>query len=223
MRFPFIRDQEIVVIVILVLNFSLLSTRFPNFSAIYTLWWDARTSKKTCALIGYQRVQNVFSFDSLVDSQKRKKKKEMLVACWIPLMNMNKSFSGIFGENMRSQTRPKWKQNKTKITSRLTDSFGNSMVHENILLSCNISFDPLLRKSSFRFLKCSERNWPMYSLLRLTLAQECKCIKEVLDNRAWIRILPSSVHDIFYTFKEIEFNSSRYIRIRKWTRIILFI
>ena len=40
MRFPFIRDQEIVVIVILVLNFSLLSTRFPNFSAIYTLWWD---------------------------------------------------------------------------------------------------------------------------------------------------------------------------------------
>ena len=154
---------------------------------------------------------------------KKKKKKEMLVACWIPLMNMNKSFSGIFGENMRSQTRPKWKQNKTKITSRLTDSFGNSMVHENILLSCNISFNPLLRKSSSRFLKCSERNWPMYSLLRLTLAQECKCIKEVLDNRAWIRILPSSVHDIFYTFKEIEFNSSRYIRIRKWRRIILFI
>ena len=75
MRFPFIRDQEIVVTVILVLNFSLLSTRFPNFSAIYTLWWDARTSKKTCALIGYQRVQNVFSFDSLVDSQKRKKKR----------------------------------------------------------------------------------------------------------------------------------------------------
>ena len=76
---------------------------------------------------------------------KKKKKKEMLVACWIPLMNMNKSFSGIFGENMRSQTRPKWKQNKTKITTRLADSFGNSMVHENILLSCNISFDPLLR------------------------------------------------------------------------------
>ena len=147
----------------------------------------------------------------------------MLVACWIPLMNMNKSFSGIFGENMRSQTRPKWKQNKTKITTRLADSFGNSMVHGNILLSCNISFDPLLRKSSSRFLKCSERNWPMYSLLRLTLAQECKCIKEVLDNRACIRILPSSVQDIFYTFKEIEFNSSRYIRIRKWTRIILFI
>ena len=33
-RFPFIRDQEIEVIVILVLNFSLLLTRFPNFSAI---------------------------------------------------------------------------------------------------------------------------------------------------------------------------------------------
>ena len=73
-RFPFIRDQEIVVIVILVLNFSLLLTRSPDFSAIYMLWWDPRASKKTCALIGYQRVQNVFSFDSLVDSQKRKKK-----------------------------------------------------------------------------------------------------------------------------------------------------
>ena len=37
-------------------------------------------------------------------------------------------------------------------------------------------------------LKCSEENWPMYSLPRLTLVQECKPIKEVLDNRAWIRI-----------------------------------
>lgn len=61
-RFPFKRDQEIVVIVILVLNFSLLVTRFPNFSVIYTLWWDPRDSKETCALIGYQRAQNVFSF-----------------------------------------------------------------------------------------------------------------------------------------------------------------
>ena len=43
----------------------------------------------------------------------------------------------------------------------------------------------------------------MYSLLKLTLVQECKRIYEVLDNRAGIRILPSSVHDIFYTFKEI--------------------
>ena len=79
MRFPFIRDQEIVVIVILVLNFSLLLTRSPDFSAIYMLWWDPRASKKTCALIGNQSVQNLFSFDSLVDSQKRKKK--MLLAC----------------------------------------------------------------------------------------------------------------------------------------------
>ena len=70
-----IRDQEIVVILILVLNFSLLLTRSPNFSVIYALWWDPRASKKTCALIGYQRVQNVFSFDSLVDFQKRKKKR----------------------------------------------------------------------------------------------------------------------------------------------------
>ena len=95
----------------------------------------------------------------------------------------------------------KTKQNK--ITTRLVDSFGNSMVQENILLSCNISFNPLLRKSSSRSLKCSERNWPMYSLLRLTLVQEWKRIQGVLDNRAWIRILPSSFHDIFYTFKQI--------------------
>ena len=70
-------------------------------------------------------------------------------------------------------------------------------------LSCNISFDPLLRKSSSRSLKCIERNWPMYSLLKFTLVQGCKCIQGVLDNCAWIRILPSRVHDIFYTFKEI--------------------
>ena len=43
----------------------------------------------------------------------------------------------------------------------------------------------------------------MYSLLKLTLVQEYARIKEVLDNRALLRILPSSVHDIFCTFKEI--------------------
>ena len=43
----------------------------------------------------------------------------------------------------------------------------------------------------------------MYSLLRLTFVQECKRIQGVLDNRAWIRNLPSSFHDIFYTIKEI--------------------
>ena len=95
------------------------------------------------------------------------------------------------------------KTKQTKITTRQIDSFGNSMVHENILLSCNKSFNLLLGKSSSRSLKCSERKWPMYNLLRLTLVQEWKRIGEVLDNRAWIRILPSSVHDIFYTFKEI--------------------
>ena len=72
--------KEIIVIVVLGLKFSLLLTRLPNFSAISTLWWDPRASKKTCALIGYQRVQNVFSFESLVDSPK-KEKKEMLLAC----------------------------------------------------------------------------------------------------------------------------------------------
>ena len=60
--------EEIVVIVFLGLKFSLLLTRLPNFSAISTLLWDPRAREKTCALIGYQRVQNVFSFDSLVDS-----------------------------------------------------------------------------------------------------------------------------------------------------------
>ena len=43
----------------------------------------------------------------------------------------------------------------------------------------------------------------MYSLLRLALVQECQPIYKILDNRAQIRILPSSVHDIFYTFQEI--------------------
>ena len=45
------------------------------------------------------------------------------------------------------------------------------MVHECILLSCDTSFDPLLTKRrSLRLgpgLKCSERNWPMYSLLKV--------------------------------------------------------
>ena len=77
------------------------------------------------------------------------------------------------------------------------------MLHENILFSRNISFDPLLTKPSSRSLKCNGGNWPMYSLLKLALVQEYARIKEVLDNRARIRILPSSVHDIFCTFKEI--------------------
>ena len=42
----FKRDQEIVVIVFLVLKFSLLLTRFPNFCAIYTLKWDPRANMK---------------------------------------------------------------------------------------------------------------------------------------------------------------------------------
>ena len=57
------------------LKFSLLLTRLPNFSAIYTLRWDPWASKKTCALIGYPREQNVFSFDSLVDCPKKKTKR----------------------------------------------------------------------------------------------------------------------------------------------------
>ena len=159
---------------VLGLKFSLLLTLLPNFSAIYTLWWDPRASKKTCALIGYQRVQNVFSFESLVDYPKKEKKrnassllntsnnvvtKQFILVIWIKdfLVFLVKRWGHRFVLN----------ENKTKQRSQC------------------------------------ERNWPMYSLLKLTLVQECKRMYEVLDNRAWIRILPSSVHDIFYTFKEI--------------------
>ena len=45
------------------------------------------------------------------------------------------------------------------------------MVHDNIFLSCDTYLNLLLRKSSSRFLKCNERNWPMYSLLKLTVVQ----------------------------------------------------
>ena len=70
-----------------------------------------------------------------------------------------------------SQIRPKCDQNKTKITTKLADLFGNSMVHQYFLLSCDTSFDLLLKKPSPWSLKCSEGNWPMYSLLKLTLVQ----------------------------------------------------
>ena len=72
-----IRDQEIVVIVILVFSFSLLLTRFPNFSAISTLWWDRRASKKTCALIGYQRVQKMcfLLIPSFIPKKEKKEKR----------------------------------------------------------------------------------------------------------------------------------------------------
>ena len=57
---------------------------------------------ETCALIGYPRVKNVFSFDSHFDSPQNNKKKEMLVACIISYLNsffchVNKSFSNNFG------------------------------------------------------------------------------------------------------------------------------
>ena len=42
---------------------------------------------ETCALIGYPRVKNVFSFDSHFDSPQNNKKKEMLVACIISYLN----------------------------------------------------------------------------------------------------------------------------------------
>ena len=73
---------------------------------------------------------------------------------------------------------------------KLADLFGNSIVHKDILLICDIFFDPLLTETSSQSLKCSEGNWSMY-------------MWEVSDNHAWIRILPSSVHDIFCTFNEI--------------------
>ena len=42
---------------------------------------------ETCALIGYPRVKNVFSFDSYFDSPQNNNKKEMLVACTISYLN----------------------------------------------------------------------------------------------------------------------------------------
>ena len=80
-RFPFKRNQEIVVMVFLVLNFSLLMTHFPNFSVIYTLWWDPRDSKETYALIGYQRAQMYFLYIPSLIPKKLNKIKKMLVVC----------------------------------------------------------------------------------------------------------------------------------------------
>ena len=42
---------------------------------------------ETCALIGYPRVKNVFSFDSHFDSPQNNEKKGMLVACIISYLN----------------------------------------------------------------------------------------------------------------------------------------
>ena len=152
---------------VLGLKFLLLLTRLPNFSAFSTLWWDPRASKKTCALISYQRVQNVFSFDFLVDSPKKTRRKnpcsllnssynivtkQFIFAIWI------KAFPVFLVERWGHRFVPNENDTKQiKITTRLAGSFGNSMVHENILLSCHISLKPLLRKSSSRSTKCSER------------------------------------------------------------------
>ena len=65
----------------------------------------------------------------------------------------------------------KTKETKKKITTNLADLCGNSMVHENVVLACDISFDPLLTKTSSQSLKCIDGNWSMYSLLKLTLVQ----------------------------------------------------
>ena len=42
---------------------------------------------ETCALTGYPRVKNLFSFDSHFDSPQNNEKKEMLVACIISYLN----------------------------------------------------------------------------------------------------------------------------------------
>ena len=55
------RNQEIVVIVILVLKISLLLTRFPNFSTIYMFRWHPRANRKP---VLRSATHNVFSFDS---------------------------------------------------------------------------------------------------------------------------------------------------------------
>ena len=49
----------------------------------------------------------------------------------------------------KSHIRPKLRQTTIKSTTKLADSFGNSKVHENILLPCNTSFDPSILKMQF--------------------------------------------------------------------------
>ena len=156
---------------VLGLKFSFLLTHLPNVY-LYVKVGPA-SEPETCVLIGYPRVQNAFSFDSHPDFPQKNKKRNAcslynFVSKRFFLSHELKLFQQ-FWLKQRSQIRSKWKQNKAKITTRLTDSFGNSMVRENILLSSNVSFDPLLTKPSFRSLKCSEGNWPMYSILKLTI------------------------------------------------------
>ena len=131
--------------------------RFSQFLWYLYVKMGPVSEQEICALNGYPRVQNVFSFDSQFDSPQKVKRK--------PCSLLNASYNVIakqyifvlwmkafphFWLKQRSQIRPKWKQNKTKITTKLADLFGSSMVHEYILLSCDTSFDPLLTKPSSR-------------------------------------------------------------------------
>ena len=139
---------------------NLCSDRQPKRAKCVFFWFPRWFPKK--------EKKNAFS---LLNTSYNVVTKQFIFVIWIKafLVFLVKTWSHRFVPNEN-------KTKQTKIITRLADSFGNSMVHDNILLSCNISFNPLLRKSSFRSLKCSERNWPMYSLLSVTLVQECKRI-----------------------------------------------
>ena len=60
--------EEIVVIVVL----GFVDT-FTKFLCYFYVVVGPASEQETCALIGYQRVQNLFSFGSLVDSPKKEK------------------------------------------------------------------------------------------------------------------------------------------------------
>ena len=70
----FIRDQEILVIVVLGLKFSLLLTRLPNSSAIYTLRWDPWASRKAVLWSATQECKMCFLSIPTLIPHKRKKR-----------------------------------------------------------------------------------------------------------------------------------------------------
>ena len=78
----------------------------------------------------------------------------------------------------KSHIRPKLRQTTIKAQR-------NSQIHLVIprcrKIFCYHVIHPLIHRS----LKCSLGSWLMYRLLKLTLVQQCTCIYELLDNRAW--------------------------------------
>ena len=155
--------------------------RFSQFLWYLYVKMGPVSEQEICALNGYPRVQNVFSFDSQFDSPHKVKRnacsllnasynviaKQYIFVLWM------KAFPH-FWLKQRSQIRPKLKQNKTK-----QKSLRNSQIYL-VVPWCTNKFcyrviHPLIRCWRSLLLglglKCSEGNWPMYSRLKLTLVQ----------------------------------------------------